>query len=128
MTAALDRAVANAMGLKSVNDCEKWKAMTRPTTAREWWLQERENQLDFAELHYNHFGNKSATMWMALFAWATPDIWRDPEPTLEDLMKQGLTRVLNGREMTLGRYPDHPHRIGWVWKDTGLPASLGDTP
>ena len=53
-------------------------AMTRPTTAREWWLQERENQLDFAELHYNHSGNKSATMWMALFAWATPDIWRDP--------------------------------------------------
>jgi hypothetical protein len=50
----------------------------RPTTAREWWLQERENQLDFAEIHYNHFGNKSATMWMALFAWATPDIWRDP--------------------------------------------------
>jgi hypothetical protein len=80
MTAALDRAVANAMGLKSVNDCEKWKATTRPTTAREWWLQERENQLDFAELHYNHSGNKSATMWMALFAWATPDIWRDPEP------------------------------------------------
>jgi hypothetical protein len=53
-------------------------AMTRPTTAREWWLQERENQLDFAELHYNVSGNKSATMWHALFAWATPDIWRDP--------------------------------------------------
>jgi hypothetical protein len=78
--AALDRAVANAMGLKSVHNCEKWTAPTRPTTAREWWLQERENQLDFAELHYNHSGNKSATMWMALFAWATPDIWRDPEP------------------------------------------------
>jgi hypothetical protein len=76
--AALDRAVANAMGLKSVKDCEKWTAPTKPTTAREWWLQERENQLDFAEIHYNHSGNKSATMWMALFAWATPDIWRDP--------------------------------------------------
>ena len=24
MTAALDRAVANALGLKSVNNCEKW--------------------------------------------------------------------------------------------------------
>ena len=96
----------------------------KPTTAHEWWLQERENQLDFAELHYNHSGNKSATMWMALFAWATPDIWRDPEPTLEDLMEQGLTRVLNGREITLGRYPAPPHRIGWVWKDTGLPANM----
>ena len=42
----------------------------KPTTAHEWWLQERENQLDFARLHYDHFGNKSATMWMALFAWA----------------------------------------------------------
>jgi len=51
----------------------------KPTTAYEWWLQERENQLDFAEIHYNHSGNKSATMWMALFAWATPDIWRDPQ-------------------------------------------------
>ena len=53
--------------------------MTRPTTAHEWWLQERENQLDFAKLHYEVSGNKSATMWHALFAWATPDIWRDPE-------------------------------------------------
>jgi hypothetical protein len=39
-------------------------------------------------------------------------------------MEQGLTRVLNGREMTLGRYPDPPYRIGWVWKDTGLPANM----
>jgi hypothetical protein len=52
--------------------------MTRPTTAHEWWLQERENQLDFAKLHYEVSGNKSATMWHALFAWATPDIWNDP--------------------------------------------------
>jgi hypothetical protein len=53
--------------------------MTRPTTAHEWWLQERENQLDMAERFYDLFGNKSATMWHCLFAWATPDIWRDPE-------------------------------------------------
>jgi len=52
--------------------------MTRPTTAREWWLQERENQLYLAKLFYDLFGNKSATMWHCLFAWATPDIWRDP--------------------------------------------------
>ena len=25
MTAALDRAVANALGIKSVNNCEKWR-------------------------------------------------------------------------------------------------------
>ena len=54
-------------------------AMTRPTTAREWWLQERENQLYLAKLFYDRFENKSATMWLCLFAWATPDIWRDPE-------------------------------------------------
>ena len=28
MTAALDRAVANAMGLKSVHDCAKWEGLT----------------------------------------------------------------------------------------------------
>ena len=28
MTAALDRAVANAMGLKSVHNCEKWAGLT----------------------------------------------------------------------------------------------------
>ena len=28
MTAALDRAVANAMGLKSVHNCEKWVGLT----------------------------------------------------------------------------------------------------
>jgi hypothetical protein len=53
-------------------------AAIRPTTAHEWWLQERENQLDMAKLFYGRFGNKSATMWQCLFAWATPDIWRDP--------------------------------------------------
>ena len=46
----------------------------KPTTAHEWWLQERENKL-----FYDRFGNKSATMWHCLFAWATPDIWNDPE-------------------------------------------------
>ena len=29
MTAALDRAVANAMGLKSIHNCEKWKGGER---------------------------------------------------------------------------------------------------
>jgi hypothetical protein len=30
MTAALDRAVANALGLKSVNNCEKWSKTMKP--------------------------------------------------------------------------------------------------
>ena len=40
MTAALDRAVANAMGLKSVNNCEKWsKTMdeTQPAQEPKFW-------------------------------------------------------------------------------------------
>jgi ABC-type enterochelin transport system substrate-binding protein len=43
--------------------------------------------------------------------------------SLEDLLKQNIVRILNGREITLGRYPNPPHRIGWVWKDTGLPPT-----
>jgi hypothetical protein len=64
-------------------------------------------------------------MWHCLFAWATPDIWRDPEPTLEDLMKQGVTKRLNGREIILGYIDSNwgKKRLAWVWKDTGLPAS-----
>lgn len=50
----------------------------KPTTAHEWWLQERENQLDLAKLYYERLGD-CATMWVFLFAWATPDIWNDPE-------------------------------------------------
>jgi hypothetical protein len=62
----------------------------RPTTAHEWWLQERENQLDMAKRFYDLFGNKSATMWHCLFAWATPDIWRDPEPRRRTLEMPNL--------------------------------------
>lgn len=51
----------------------------KPTTAHEWWLQERENQLYLAELYYERLGANCATMWVFLFAWATPDIWNDPE-------------------------------------------------
>ena len=51
----------------------------KPTTAHEWWLQERENQLYLAKLFYDRLGGNSATMWHCLFAWATPDIWNDPE-------------------------------------------------
>jgi hypothetical protein len=47
-------------------------------------------------------------------------------PTLEDLMEQGVTRLLDGREVTLG-YTDTQMRIGWVWKDTGLPANKENT-
>jgi hypothetical protein len=43
-------------------------------------------------------------------------------PTLEHLMEKGVTRFLDGKEVTLG-YTDAQMRIGWVWKDTGLPAN-----
>lgn len=44
-----------------------------------------------------------------------------PQPTLEDMMKQGVTRLLNGREVVLAPYNGNMKRIGWVYKDTGLP-------
>ena len=46
--------------------------------------------------------------------------------TLEDLMKQGVTRMLNGREIILAPYNGNKHRIGWVYKDTGLPPTQAD--
>jgi hypothetical protein len=49
-----------------------------PYTAQEWWLQERDNQLDLAKFMHERVGD-CQSMWMALFAWATPDIWHDPE-------------------------------------------------
>ena len=47
----------------------------------------------------------------------------EPEDSLEDLMKLNLIRILNNRPITLG-YVDSKKRIGWVWLETGLPASL----
>jgi hypothetical protein len=49
-----------------------------PFTAHEWWLQERENQLDLAKLYYERIGD-CHSMWVALFCWATPDLWDDPQ-------------------------------------------------
>jgi hypothetical protein len=43
--------------------------------------------------------------------------------SLEDLMEQGVTRNLNGREIILAPYPGANYRIGWVYKDTGLPPT-----
>jgi hypothetical protein len=47
-------------------------------------------------------------------------------PTLEDLMAQGVTRMLNGREVVLGSYGGHHDRIGFVYKDTGLPPTQAE--
>ena len=47
----------------------------------------------------------------------------EPEDSLEDLMKLKPIRILNNRPITLG-YVDSKKRIGWVWLETGLPASL----
>jgi hypothetical protein len=44
----------------------------------------------------------------------------------EELPIPNITRLLNGREIILGPYPNPPHRIGWVWKDTGLPPTEED--
>lgn len=43
--------------------------------------------------------------------------------SLEDLMEQGITRMLNGREIILAPYQGAQYRIGWVYKDTGLPPT-----
>jgi hypothetical protein len=45
------------------------------------------------------------------------------DDSMEDMLKQNTVGMLSGREVTLRRYPNPPHRIGWVWKDTGLPPT-----
>jgi hypothetical protein len=45
MNAALDRAVANAMGLKSVNNCEKWGTSMTDKEAMKLALEALENQI-----------------------------------------------------------------------------------
>jgi hypothetical protein len=49
-----------------------------------------------------------------------------PQPTFEDMMKQGVTGLLNGREVILAPYNGNMKRIGWVYKDTGLPPTNED--
>jgi hypothetical protein len=50
-----------------------------------------------------------------------------PQTTLEDMMKQGVTHLLNGREVILAPYNNgNMKRIGWVYKDTGLPPTDKD--
>ena len=46
--------------------------------------------------------------------------------TLDQLMEQGYTRMLNGREIILAPHKSAKHRIGFVYKDTGLPPSVED--
>jgi ABC-type enterochelin transport system substrate-binding protein len=48
-----------------------------------------------------------------------------PQPTLEDMMKQGVTRILNRKEIILAPIGKQM-RIGWVYKDTGLPPTAED--
>ena len=82
----------------------------KPTTAHEWWLQERENQLEFAKLHYKIFGNKSATMWHCLFAWATPDIWNDPEYMTKELAAE-LKRTKEAIAASQAFYRSHKSSV-----------------
>ena len=53
--------------------------------------------------------------------WPFPN--SNPPNSLEDLMEQGVTRMLNGREIILAPYEGVKYRIGWVYKDTGLPPT-----
>ena len=46
------------------------------------------------------------------------------EEHMKDLMEQGHTRILNGREIILAE--DKYGRIGWVFKDTGLVPTEDD--
>lgn len=52
-----------------------------------------------------------------------PDALHKKTDPMEALLKRNIVGMLSGREVTLGRYPNPPHRIGWVWKDTGLPPT-----
>jgi len=45
------------------------------------------------------------------------------DESMEDLLKQNIVRLLNGREITLARNPKRRFSIRWVWKDTGLPPT-----
>ena len=56
--------------------------------------------------------------------WPFPN--SNPPNSLEDLMEQGVIRMLNGREIILAPYNDSKHRIGWVYKDTGLPPTQAE--
>jgi len=42
--AALDRAVAHAMGLKSVNNCEQWGTWPFPTHPLKPWTKQQEKE------------------------------------------------------------------------------------
>jgi ABC-type enterochelin transport system substrate-binding protein len=43
-------------------------------------------------------------------------------------MEQGVTKMFNGREVILAPYPGASYRIGWVYKDTGLPPTDEEIP
>jgi ABC-type enterochelin transport system substrate-binding protein len=40
--------------------------------------------------------------------------------------RQGVTHLLNGREIVLAPYNGNMNRIGWLYKDTGLPPTDDD--
>ena len=39
---------------------------------------------------------------------------------------QGVIRLINGREVVLAPYNGNMNRIGWLYKDTGLPPTDED--
>ena len=67
--AALDRAAANALGLKSVNNCEKWsKAMTEEDddtqVYKKPWVELTDEEIDAIYWqHENHYGEYKVSIW-----------------------------------------------------------------
>jgi hypothetical protein len=51
------------------------------------------------------------------------DVLHKKTDPMEALLKRNIVGLMSGKEVTLGRYPNPPYRIGWVWKDTGLPPT-----
>ena len=47
-------------------------------TAYQWWIQERVSSLIEAERYFILGGHYKRDMWIALFEWATPDLWCAP--------------------------------------------------
>lgn len=53
-----------------------------PKTAYQWWIQERSCSMSEAEMYFECAKKNKVyqrDMWLALFDWATPDLWCEPD-------------------------------------------------
>ena len=61
-----------------------------PNTAYQWWIQERSCSMSEAEKYFECAKRKKAyqrDMWLALFEWATPDLWCEPDCRCPECMQ-----------------------------------------